>query len=143
MTRWRILPRRTEETRRTLPPQPVYLDGNGVPLNSGFYPGPAPLSVVGILGYPELVYPTLGDEEKIMKTMSCKQLGGACDTEFHAETFEEVAEQSQQHGVEMYQRQDPAHLEAMQQMQELMKNPDEMNRWLESKRKEFDSLSER
>ena len=26
-----------------------------------------------------------------MKTMTCKQLGGACDLEFQAETFEEIA----------------------------------------------------
>ena len=25
-----------------------------------------------------------------MKTMTCKQLGGACDKEFHANTFEEI-----------------------------------------------------
>ena len=29
-----------------------------------------------------------------MKTMTCKQLGGACDKEFHGNTFEEMAEQS-------------------------------------------------
>jgi hypothetical protein len=27
-----------------------------------------------------------------MKTMTCKQLGGACDTLFHANSFEEMAE---------------------------------------------------
>ncbi len=29
-----------------------------------------------------------------MKTMTCKQLGGACDKEFQANTFEEMAELS-------------------------------------------------
>ena len=29
-----------------------------------------------------------------MKTMTCRQLGGACDKEFRANTFEEIAEQS-------------------------------------------------
>ena len=48
-----------------------------------------------------------------MKTMTCRQLGGACDMEFHAETFEEMAELSRQHGMEMYKKGDPAHLEAM------------------------------
>jgi len=75
-----------------------------------------------------------------MKTMSCKQLGGACDLEFHAETFEEMAELSKQHGMEMYQKQDPEHLEAMQKIQALMQNPDEMNKWFESKRQEFNDL---
>ncbi len=77
-----------------------------------------------------------------MKTMTCRQLGGACDTEFRAATFEEMAELSKQHAMEMIQKQDPAHLDAMQKMQERMKNPDEMNKWFESKRKEFESLPE-
>ena len=58
-----------------------------------------------------------------MKTMTCKQLGGACDKEFCADTFETMAELSKQHGMEMHQQQDTAHLGAMQRMQELMKNP--------------------
>ncbi len=77
-----------------------------------------------------------------MKTMNCKQLGGACDTEFHADTFEELAELSKQHGMEMYNKQDAAHLKAMEEMQKLMKNPEDLNRWFESKRKEFDELPE-
>ena len=39
-----------------------------------------------------------------MKTMTCSQLGGACDKEFQAETFEEMAELSKQHGMEMFQQ---------------------------------------
>ena len=77
-----------------------------------------------------------------MKTMTCKQLGGACDLEFRANTFEEMAQLSQQHGMEMYQQQDAAHLEAMQKIQALMKNPEEMQKWQEAKQKEFDSLPE-
>lgn len=75
-----------------------------------------------------------------MKTMTCKQLGGACDLEFHASTFEEMAEQSKQHGVEMYQKGDEAHLQAMQKMQELMKSPTAMQEWFEEKKKEFEAL---
>lgn len=77
-----------------------------------------------------------------MKTMNCKQLGGACDMEFHADSFEEIAELSKQHGLEMYHQQDDAHLQAMNKMQELMKEPDEMNKWFESKRQEFNDLPE-
>lgn len=74
--------------------------------------------------------------------MTCNQLGGACDKEFHAETFEEIAELSKQHGMEMFQQQDAAHLEAMNKMQELMKAPGEMEKWFELKRKEFEELPE-
>jgi len=78
-----------------------------------------------------------------MKTMTCRQLGGACDEEFQAETFEEMAELSKQHGMKMHQEQDAAHLKAMQEMQRLMKNPDEMSKWFDSKRQEFDDLPDR
>ena len=77
-----------------------------------------------------------------MKTMTCNQLGGACNKEFHAETFEEFAEMSKQHGMEMFQKGDAAHIEAMNKMQELMKSPGEMEKWFESKRKEFEALPE-
>ena len=75
-----------------------------------------------------------------MKTMNCKQLGGACDKEFHASSFEEIAEMSKQHGIEMFKKQDEAHLNAMIKMQELMNKQGEMEKWFESKRKEFEAL---
>ena len=77
-----------------------------------------------------------------MKKMTCKQLGGACDLEFLANSFEEMAELSQQHGREMAESQDPDHLEAMQKIGELMKTPEKMIKWQESKRKEFEALPE-
>ena len=77
-----------------------------------------------------------------MKTMSCKQLGGACDKEFHAASFEEIAEMSKQHAMEMFQKKDEAHLQAMNAMQELMQNPEEMKKWFEGKKKEFEELPE-
>lgn len=79
-------------------------------------------------------------KETTMKTMNCKQLGGACDKEFHAETFEEMAEMSKKHGMEMYQSGDEEHLKAMSEMQKLMQSPDAMNKWFQNKSKEFDSL---
>lgn len=75
-----------------------------------------------------------------MKTMNCKQLGGACELEFQAETFEEMAELSKQHGMEMFQQQDAAHLQAMEEMKALMQEPDAMKQWFESKRQEFEAL---
>ena len=77
-----------------------------------------------------------------MKSMTCKQLGGACDLEFKAETFEEMAEMSKNHGMEMYQKGDTAHLKAMGKMQKLMQSPDAMSAWFEGKRKEFEALPE-
>ena len=77
-----------------------------------------------------------------MKTMKCSQLGGACDIEFQANTFEEIAEMSKQHGMEMFQKKDEAHLKAMNEMQTLMQDPKAMETWFENKRSEFESLPE-
>ena len=77
-----------------------------------------------------------------MKTMTCNQLGGACDIEFHANTFEEMAEMSKKHGSEKFQMGDEKHLKAMNKMMEIMKSPEAMKEWFENKRKEFDSLPE-
>ena len=77
-----------------------------------------------------------------MKKMTCRQLGGACDIEFHANTFEEISEMSKKYGMEMFQQKDAAHLEAMYKMRELMTSPDSdaMHKWMKSKQEEFDAL---
>jgi uncharacterized protein YjcR len=77
-----------------------------------------------------------------MKSMTCKQLGGACDIVFQAETFEEMAEKSKQHGMEMFQQQDQAHLQAMHKMQALMQSPNAMQEWMAARKAEFDALPE-
>jgi predicted small metal-binding protein len=77
-----------------------------------------------------------------MKIMSCKQLGGACDKDFRANSFEEMAEMSKQHGMEMFKKGDEAHLEAMNDMQQLMQKPTAMADWFANKRKEFEALPE-
>jgi len=77
-----------------------------------------------------------------MRIMTCKQPGGACDTAFHANSFDEMAEISKRHGMEMFQKGDKAHLEAMNEMKELMKTPDALKIWFENKRKEFEALPE-
>ncbi|MGR3812420.1 DUF1059 domain-containing protein [Jiulongibacter sp. NS-SX5] len=77
-----------------------------------------------------------------MKSMTCKQLGGACDEVFEAQTFEEMAELSKKHGMEMFKAGDQPHLRAMQAMQKLMQKPEDMNAWFEEKRKEFEALPE-
>jgi hypothetical protein len=75
-----------------------------------------------------------------MKTMTCKQLGGACDEEFHANSFEEIAEMSKKHSKEMFRKGDEEHLKAMNEMQKLMQNPGAMKEWVDSKKEEFDEL---
>jgi len=77
-----------------------------------------------------------------MKIMTCRQLGGACDKEFHAETFEEMAELSKKHGEEMFEKRDKEHLEAMEDMKTMMKDPVAVKQWYEIKREEFEEAME-
>jgi len=76
-----------------------------------------------------------------MKKMTCKQLGGACQIEFAGNTFEEIADQSKKHGMEMFQKGDIAHIEAMNEMQQMMKTSSDFSKWFESKKEEFNTLS--
>ena len=69
--------------------------------------------------------------------MTCKELGGACDLVFQAETFEEIVALSKKHGTEMFQSADADHLSAMEKMRLLMKEPDAMQKWIEDKRAAF------
>lgn len=59
---------------------------------------------------------------------------------FQAETFEEIAQLSKEHGTEMFKSQDPAHLEAMTKMKELMKSPEDMQQWFADRKAEFEAL---
>lgn len=74
-----------------------------------------------------------------MKTMTCKELGGACNEEFTASTFEEIAELSKAHGMKMFEKRDEAHLNAMREMQELSKSPDAMQKWFSEKKALFEA----
>ena len=75
-----------------------------------------------------------------MKTMTCRQLGGACEKEFTADSFEEIAVLSKKHGMEMFQNGDEEHLKAMGKMKELMQTPSAMKDWFEAKKKEFNAI---
>ena len=52
--------------------------------------------------------------------MKCRNLGGACEKDFHGDTFDEIARQSQLHGKAMLEALDEPHLLAMESMKELM-----------------------
>ncbi len=74
--------------------------------------------------------------------MTCNQLGGACETPFQAETFQEMTVLSQLHGTEMFEAKDEPHLAAMEEMMEMMSNPEAMQKWMEEKEALFNSLPE-
>jgi len=75
-----------------------------------------------------------------MKKMTCKQLGGACSLAFTAETFEEIAELSKAHGIEMYQKGEEDHIKAMNEMRNLTGDPEAMRNWMVKKKAEFEAL---
>ncbi len=72
--------------------------------------------------------------------MTCKQLGGACDVEFHANTFEEIAEMSKNHAMEMFKIGEQAHIQAMTEMRATMKSPEDMKVWFDYKRNQFNEM---
>jgi len=72
--------------------------------------------------------------------MTCRQLGGACDKKFTANTFHEIAEMSKAHGKKMLAKDDLAHIMAMRDMQDRMRNPEAMKAWFEEKQLEFEML---
>ena len=76
-----------------------------------------------------------------MKTMTCRQLGGACEHPFHAETFDEIAALSKAHGGEMFQSKEPAHMAAMQKIMAMMNEPGAMAAWMEKQRNAFEALA--
>ena len=55
-----------------------------------------------------------------MKQMTCNELGGACDSTFEADSFEEIEQLSRNHGMEMLKNGDAPHRDAMNKMHELM-----------------------
>jgi hypothetical protein len=75
-----------------------------------------------------------------MKTMTCRQLGGACEQTFSANTFDEIAMMVSKHAREMVQQGDGAHIAAMNDMRSAMSSPDAMNNWMNEKRNAFNAL---
>lgn len=74
--------------------------------------------------------------------MTCKQLGGACEQTFSANTFDEIAMMVSKHAREMVQQGDQPHIDAMNEMRRQMTSPEASNAWMEEKRKAFNSLPE-
>jgi len=77
-----------------------------------------------------------------MKKMTCKELGGACELEFQANSFDEMAQLSRRHGMDMMQSGDADHLKAMDAMREMMKTPGAMDQWFAQKKQQFENLPE-
>jgi len=60
--------------------------------------------------------------------------------EFRASTFEQMANLSKEHGMEMFEKADEPHIKAMEKMKARMQSQETLNGWYNRKRKEFDAL---
>lgn len=88
---------------------------------------------------PMFLYFYQSKETSFMKTMTCKQLGGACDQALSANTFDEIAMLASKHGREMIAKGDQAHIDAMNEMRQQMASPQAVQQWMADKRKAFES----
>jgi len=70
-----------------------------------------------------------------MKTMTCKQLGGARNKTFSADTFDEIVKMSKHHGMEMSKKNDKSHLNAMEEISVLMQDQSKMQEWFNQKKR--------
>jgi predicted small metal-binding protein len=51
-----------------------------------------------------------------MKRLTCRDLGGPCDAEFTADSFDEIGRKSREHVMDQMQKGDKAHLAAANNM---------------------------
>lgn len=77
-----------------------------------------------------------------MKTMTCKQMGGPCDTAIHGATAEEMMDNGAAHVKEMAGQGDEEHKKVLMMMEEMQKNPESGKEWNEKFMKDFAALSE-
>jgi predicted small metal-binding protein len=77
-----------------------------------------------------------------MKTMTCKQLGGACDLELRGETADEVIKAQDKHLKETVAAGDTAHGPALADMKGRWKHPLKGMGWYKDTKREFAALPE-
>jgi len=77
-----------------------------------------------------------------MKTMTCRQLGGACDLELRGDTADEVIKAQDRHLREAVAGGDTAHEPALRDMKSRWKHPVKGMGWYKNTKKEFAELPE-
>jgi hypothetical protein len=77
-----------------------------------------------------------------MKTMTCKQMSGPCDTSFHGNTADEVIKAEDSHLKEVVARGDETHESALKMMKDRWKNPIAGMGWYMKTKKAFAALPE-
>ena len=77
-----------------------------------------------------------------MKTMTCRQLGGACDLELRGDTADEVIKAQDRHLREAVAGGATAHEPALRDMKGRWKHPIKGMGWYKNTKKEFAELPE-
>ena len=77
-----------------------------------------------------------------MKTMTCRQLGGACDLALRGETADEVIKTQDRHLREAVAGGDTAHGPALEEMKGRWKHPLRGMGWYKNTKREFAGLPE-
>ncbi len=77
-----------------------------------------------------------------MKTMTCEDMGGPCDSAFLGESADEVIKAQDKHLKEAVAGGDEAHNDALKQMQSRWKNPIRALGWYRRTKKDFAALSD-
>jgi predicted small metal-binding protein len=77
-----------------------------------------------------------------MKTMTCEQLGGACDLQLRGETADEVIKAQDHHLREAVESGDTSHQKALGDMQGRWKHPIKGMGWYRDTKKQFTALPE-
>jgi len=75
-----------------------------------------------------------------MKTMTCRQLGGPCDHELHADTADEIIKAQDRHLREATRRGETDHEPAHEAMKGRWKNPIKAMGWYRATKKAFAEL---
>lgn len=77
-----------------------------------------------------------------MKTMTCSQLGGACDFQLQGETADKVIKLQDKHLNDVVAGGDEAHKEALKEMKGRWKHPVSGMKWYKNTKREFGALPE-
>ena len=77
-----------------------------------------------------------------MKTMTCKQLGGACDLALQGDSADEVIKLQDKHLKEVVAAGDEAHQDALKEMKGRWKRPLSGMAWYRNTKREFAALPE-
>ena len=77
-----------------------------------------------------------------MKTMTCEQLGGACNFQLHGNSADEIVKAQDKHLKDVVARGDVAHKTALEEMKGRWKHPISGMRWYKKVKRDCAALPE-